>query len=103
MTSRPPHLYDLTDVQVEHLLGLGTGLPLVKLRCISNEAVLYGQFAPAQAREIAGHLLEAATRSEYELDLVSAAEAQGIDDKTVIAMLLLVRAGEALRLGDTSD
>ena len=102
MTSRPPHLYDLADVQVEHLLGLGTGLPLVKLRCTSNEAVLYGQLSPEQAREIAGHLLEAAARSEYELDLVTGATAQGMDHETAVAMLLLVRAGEALRLGDTS-
>jgi hypothetical protein len=92
----------LTDVQVEHLLGLGTGLPLVKLRCISNQAVLYGQLAPEQAREIASHLLEAAARSEYELDLVTGATAQGIDHDKAVALLLLVRAGEALRHGDTS-
>jgi len=102
MTSRPPQLHTLADVQVEHLLGLGTGLPLVKLRCISEEAVLYGQLAPEQAREIAGHLLEAATRSEYELDLVTGATAQGIDHEAAVSMLLLVRGGEALRHGDTS-
>jgi len=102
MTSRPPQLHTLADVQVEHLLGLGTGLPLVKLRCISEEAVLYGQLAPEQAREIAGHLLEAAARSEYELDLVTGATAQGIDHEAAVSMLLLVRAGEALRHGDTS-
>ena len=91
-------LCELEDVQVEHLLGLGTGLPLVKLRCIASRAQLDGQLSPTQAREIAGHLLEAAARSEYEYDLWTGARAVGMEPELCTRLLFVVRSGERSRL-----
>jgi hypothetical protein len=93
-------LCELTDVQVEHLLGLGTGLPLVMLRCVSDQAQLDGQISPTQAREIAGHLLEAAARSEYEYDLWTGARATGLDPGACTHLLHIVRSGERRRMED---
>jgi hypothetical protein len=87
----------MTDVSVEHLLGLATGLPLVKLRVESLGTVIISQIEPAQAREIAGHLMEAAARAEYEADLANAAERSGMTDEMICGLLLLVRSGEAER------
>lgn len=60
---------DLAGVEVEHMLGAATGLPLVKVRAAGERTILLGQLSPAQAREIACHLFEAAARAEYEADL----------------------------------
>lgn len=89
---------DLVNVEVEHLLGLVSGLPLVKLRAESKGTVLVGQLEPAQAREIACHLFEAAARAEYEHDLYSSTIAAGFGDDLLGPMLHLVREGERRRL-----
>lgn len=67
-------IFDLADVEVEHLLGDTYG-PLVKIRCSSGPSpttdatgagvILLGQVDPATARSIAAHLTEAAARAEY--------------------------------------
>jgi hypothetical protein len=88
---------DLTDVSVEHLLGLATGLPLVKLRAKSNDTVLVGQLGPDQAREIAAHLVEAAARAEYEADFARTAATAGMDDATTSQILVMIRHGEERR------
>lgn len=86
---------DLTDVSVEHLLGLATGLPLVKLRAKSNDTVLVGQLGPDQAREIAAHLVEAAARAEA--DFARTAATAGMDDATTSQILVMIRHGEERR------
>lgn len=88
---------DLSNVEVEHLLGLGTGLALVKVRAESADTVLVAQFEPAQAREIACHLFEAAARAEYERDFVAEARTVGFEADLVNALLLMVRRGEERR------
>lgn len=88
---------DLAGVEVEHLLGLATGLPLVKLRAESTGTVLVGQLAPAQARQIASHLFDAAARAEYEHDLATATRRAGFGDDLLTPMLHLVREGERHR------
>lgn len=89
---------DLEGVETEHLLGLGTGQPLVKIRCTSAGTILLGQVSPAAARRIANGLMEAAARAEYELDLTLGARTQGMGDPAMLAMLLvMVRHGEAAR------
>lgn len=70
---KPVVICDLSNVEVEHLLGLGTGLPLVKIRAESDRVVRVGQVSPDEARQIAGHLVEAAARAEYEIDFFTEA------------------------------
>lgn len=94
MTKR---IEDLGNVEVEHLLGLGTGLPLVKIRAESDLAVLVGQVDPDSARRIAGHLLEAAARAEYEHDLYSEARRLDLTAEAIGFMLGMVRVGERRR------
>jgi hypothetical protein len=85
---------DLTDVSVEHMLGMATGLPLVKFRAESNGTVLLGQLDPDAARQIAGHLLESTARAEYEADFANATQGAGFSDDLVAELLGLVRQGE---------
>lgn len=89
---------DIAGVEVEHLIGLTTGLPLVKLRVLGDRGpVALGQLEPAAAREIAQHLLEAAARAEYEHDLISEAERAGIPLAAIGDIVNMVRAGEERR------
>lgn len=88
---------DLANVEVEHLLGMSTGLPLVKLRAESTGTVLVAQLEPAAAREIAMHLLDAAARAEYEHDLVVGGKALDLPDEFAIHATHVVRAGERMR------
>lgn len=88
---------DLTNVEVEHMLGLATGMPLVKLRAESEGTVLVGQLEPAQAREIAAHLVECAARAEYEADFARTAAAAGLEEETIGQILVMIRLGEERR------
>ena len=90
---------DLAGIEVEHLLGERYG-PLVKIRCLSTggaPVILLGQVDPAAAREIAGHLHEAAARAEYEADLLATMRAEGWTDQMAGVVLAMVRAGETNR------
>lgn len=93
-----PTIGDLAGVEVEHLLGLVSRAPLVKVRAIADDrSVLVGQIDPADARRIAGHLLEAAARAEYEHDLFTEAVRIGMDDEAIGVLLAMVRTGERRR------
>ncbi len=83
---------DLDAIEIEHLAG-----PLVKIRCLSGQAILLGQIEPSAAREIAAHLHEAAARAEYEADLYNTMRARGWDAPTIGSLMHLVRYGEAHR------
>jgi hypothetical protein len=98
-----PSLDDLTDVEVEHLLGMASGAGLVKLRAIGRNAVLIGQLHPATARQLALDLLAAAARAEYEQDLATGARNRGIPDDAVGLILQTVREGEARRMTTTPE
>lgn len=82
------------------MLGLKQG-PLVKIRCEGPDVVLRGQVDPASARQIAGHLLEAAARAEYESDLYRTMKAEGWEDKLAAVVFDMVRRGEVDRLTPT--
>lgn len=56
-----------------------------------------GQLEPAQAREIAANLFEAAARAEYEADFARTATAGGLDGETLGQILLMIRNGEERR------
>lgn len=88
---------DLVNVEVEHLVGLVTKRPLVRLRCESSGTVIVGQMQVDQAREIALHLLEAAARAEYECDFLTEAERTGFDDDVTGGILSMIRQGETRR------
>ena len=92
-----PLIGELANVSVEHMLGLRTGLPLVKLRAESDGAVLVGQLSPAQARQIATDMLSAAARAEYEYDFFIGAKAVELPESTIGAVLHIVRQGEVQR------
>lgn len=96
-----PTFGDLDGVTVEHLLGVGTGVPrpLVRLRAVSERVILLGEFDPAQARSLAADLSAAAARAEYELDLVDGLLAVGAVDSVEACgpFLLCVRDGERRR------
>lgn len=102
-----PRIADLGAVEVEHLLGLSTGLPLVKLRVLdrNDRPIAVGQIEPADARRIATHLMECAARAEYEADLANEArDVAGMPDHLIADLLGLVRGGELRRhqQGDTT-
>lgn len=101
-----PIIEDLANISVEHMVGMRTGLPLVKVRAegdhLREHIVLTGQLSPAQARQIAADLMNAAARAEYEVDFISEANRLGWDAATTGAVLLMVRKGEEARcsIGD---
>lgn len=106
--NRSARIGDLVNVEVEHLLGLKTGKPLVKLRAEGDNVVLVGQLDVASARRIALHLMEAAARAEYEHDLHGELVKAGFDMEMMGAIFQMVRAGEQTRHesgadGDASD
>lgn len=86
----------LRGVEVEHMLGAAHG-PLVKLRAIGDGVILLGQLPPADARDIALHLLEAAARAEYEGDLHRTMVSEGWTAPMIGTVLAMVRDGEAVR------
>lgn len=89
-------VHDLVNVEVEHLLGLSSGRPLVKLRATGDGVILLGQMSPEDARRIATHLFEAAARSEYEADFASELNRLGLRNTTTV-MLAAIRSGERRR------
>lgn len=91
-----PRIVDLTAIEVEHLLGATYG-PLVKVRIHGTDIITLGQITPAEARQIAGHLLEAAARAEYEADFYTAATRANVAEPAIAAFLDLVRQGEIIR------
>ena len=100
---RRARIEDLVKVEVEHLVGLRTGLPLVKLRVESDHTVVAGQMSVAQAREIASHLEECAARAEYEVDLLGEMQRSEWTDEMIAAIFVMVRSGETRRHTDTSE
>jgi hypothetical protein len=90
---------DLTGVETEHLVGGTTGefLPLVTLRCLGNTTILLGQMSPADAREVAAHLFEAAARAEYETDLLIELKNNHFADEAIAGLFKMVRTGEQTR------
>lgn len=66
-------VHDLAGIEVEHLLDAGSHHGRVKIRAVSDTAIVLGTITPAGARRIAGHLFECASRAEYEEDLASEA------------------------------
>lgn len=59
-------IHDLIHVEVEHGLGLATGRGFVKIRLTADaDVIILGQLPTDQARQIAGHLLDAAARADY--------------------------------------
>lgn len=89
---------DLAHVEIEHMIGLGSGLALVKFRCTSEHTVMLGQLEPAAAREIARNLFEAAARAEYELDLLTELQRIGVEEDAIATIFQAVRAGEERRM-----
>lgn len=88
-------IHDLAHIEVEHGLGLATGKGFVKLRVTADaDVILLGQLPTDQARQIAGHLLDAAARAEYEQDFAAAMAGAGFPPEHVGQMLTLVRLGE---------
>lgn len=91
---------DLTGIEVEHLISSTTEKPLVKIRALSENVVLFGEVDPAAARRIANHLMEAAARSEYEADFLSEMRVAEFTDDVLGLMLGMVRNGEMRRMTD---
>ena len=88
----------LTEVTVEHMLGMEHG-PLVKFQVGDGQGLtLLGQLDPGAARRIAGHLMEAAARAEYEADLFATMVAAGWERQHIGVILRMVRDGEENRL-----
>lgn len=99
-----PRIIDLRSIEVEHLVGeklLREGEPapgLVMLRIhLSTGDVAIAHLRTGQARQIAGHILDAAARGDYEGDLCIAARAADIGDDQLGAIMHLVRNGETRR------
>lgn len=91
-------IVDLTGVEVEHMVNARTGEPTVKVRALADGLVLLGQVDPSEARQIAGHLLEASARAEYEVDMILGLGIAGQATNGNLRMFLgAVRQGEVLR------
>ena len=102
MFAGPPTISDLAGIETEHLLGDTRG-PLVKIRCLADGIVLLGQVEPADAREIAAHLTEAAARAEYEADLYHTMRVQDWPEEHIGMVLHMVRQGEVNRHTNQGD
>ncbi len=95
--------FDIEGISTEHLVGeklVREGKPagLVKVSVQMSEDVHgIGQLTPAQARDVAMHLLESAARAEYEGDVFLAAEKIGADEKVGELIATLARGGEMRR------
>ena len=88
---------DIINVEVEHGLGETVG-PFVVLRVMTDtDVIAYSQLGPAQAREIAEHLITAAARAEYESDLFGELRRVEMPDDAIGLILHAVRHGEIRR------
>ena len=107
--TKPTTIGDLAGIEVEHLVSERTEEPLVLLRALSTGTVLIGQLPVDDARQIAEHLLEAAARAEYEVDLITgirekATAANMPDPELMVAFACTaVRRGEMRRHTTTGD
>lgn len=98
-------IVDLHRTEVEHMVGealltqgsLKPGLVVFRVFSPGDDLLTLGQLTPDSAREIAGQLLEAAARAEYEGDFLIAARAAAADARLQAVVLSLVRRGEAMR------
>lgn len=90
-------IHDLERVEVEHYLASATQRGVVKLRAVSEPAILLGELTPDSARNLALDLLDSAARASYEEDLAAGLRAGGGSTATVVAALIAVRNGEAAR------
>ena len=89
---------DLNGIEVEHMVNARTGEPTVKIRALADDLVLLGQVDPAVARQIAGHLLAAAARAEYEVDMIlGLGNADQATNGNLRMFFDAVRQGEILR------
>ena len=91
---------DLGEVSIEHGLSASSSKGFVKMRATGRSVVLLCQMTPAEAREQAMHLLEAAARAEYEQDFWAGSMALGASEQAAGAILAAVRQGEARRHRD---
>ena len=107
-----PTFRDLLGVSIEHMVSdrlTAHARPagLVKLRVdLSDGLHGLGQLTPAQAREIAANLLNAAARAEYESDVILAAHASGgVEAVEAVGVLIakLARSGEMSRMVEFGD
>lgn len=88
-------IHDLAHVEVEHGLGLATGRGFVKLRLMAaTDVIILGQLPTDQARQIAGDLLDAAARAEYEQDFATALAGKGFLPEQIGHLLTILRLGE---------
>jgi hypothetical protein len=93
-----PEPLDLAGIVVEHMVGLHTGLPLVKLTVLATDGtVLQGQMPPDEAAQIAKDIATCRARAEYEVDAIMGLRAAGLDDTTIGGIMRAVRAGEEVR------
>jgi hypothetical protein len=103
-------IVDLRGTDVEQMVGahllssgsLNPGLVVLRVHGSGAEIVL-GHIPPSQARELAGQLLEAAARAEYEGDFLTAATRAGFDNGVIGGIINLIRHGEFERCTAEED
>lgn len=104
MATNDTRIVDLIGTEIEHLVGaalLEQNDPnpgLVSIRAfVAAPIIAIAHLRPAQARQIAGQLLDAAARAEYEGDFFTAARTAGWPNDLVGSVAHLVRQGEIKR------
>lgn len=93
---------DIVNVETEHGLGVKGGFVVFRVQTDGNVDAL-GQLRPAQARDIATHLFEAAARAEYEQDLHSELSGNDMPDEAIALIMHAVRNGEMRRHTNMQD
>lgn len=97
-----PKIHDMTNIEIEHLLGVHTDCGIVQARIslVGGDVVLT-QMTPAIAKKIGGDLIEAAARADYEGDLGRGAKEFGMDKPMIARLITIVRRGERARCEHT--
>lgn len=77
--------------EVQGVVSASTGLPWVQLRQLDDNDVVESQFQlePAQAREVAEHIHQAATNAIYEAALLSWAKEKDPEDGETMALMMI--------------
>jgi hypothetical protein len=84
-------MYNMGRFEVQGVVSAETGLPLVQLRQLDdNDVEVIGfQVEPADAREIAQNIQEAATNAIYEAAILSWAKEQDPENGEIAGIMII--------------
>ena len=87
--------------EVQGIVSTKAGLPFVQLRQLRDDGTTEAGFqvSPAEARDIAQNILEAANNAVYDAALIAWAKEAGLNDNDAGSMVSMIRQFRADKWG----